>query len=157
MNQFSLDVHIKTLERNLKTRRNVQCSKKRKIKTISKANKLARVNYAIKHKYKSLYFWRYILITNKAHFDFDAKIREYVLRQRGTTIANKNLQKITPKNKSKLLYIIGDVFYYTRTSLIFYNNKTKIISNIVIKDAKSTKLEQEANDTYDQYKTRLAK
>jgi len=155
INQFSLDTHSRTLERNLKTRRDAQRYKKRKIKAISKTNKTTRVAYATKHQHKLFYFWRYILITNKAHFDPDAEIREYILKQKRTTIADKNLQEMTPKNKSKPLHIADGVSYYTRTSLIFYNNKTKTISNIVVKDARSTKLKQESNNTHDQYKTRL--
>jgi len=44
------------LERNLKTRRNAQRYKKCKIKTISKANKMAQVVYITKHQYKLSYF-----------------------------------------------------------------------------------------------------
>ncbi len=136
------------LERNLKTRRNAQRYKKCKIKTISKANKIAQVVYITKYQYKLSYFWRYILITNKAHFDLNIEIQEYVLRQKGTIIANKNLQEITSKNKSKLLHIIDNVFYYTRTSLILYNNKIKTILDIVVRDVRSTKSKQEANNTH---------
>ncbi len=52
------------------------------------------------------------------------------------------------KNKSKLLYIADNVFYYTRTSFIFYNNKIETILDIVIKDIKSIKLKQELNNIY---------
>jgi len=53
--------------------------------------------------------------------------------------------------------MVNDVSYYTRTSLIFYNDEIKTISNIVIKNVRSTKSKRESSDTYDQYKTRLAK
>ncbi len=62
-----------------------------------------------------------------------------------------------PKNKSKPLYIVGGVFYYTRTSLIFYNDETEAILDIVVKDARPTKPKRESNDTHDQYEARLAK
>jgi len=96
------------------------------------------------------------LITNETHFDLDAKIREYVLSQKRTTIANQNLQEMKSQNKSKSLYIIGDVSYYTRTSLIFYNNETKAISNIVVKDVKSTKSKRELNVIDDEFEIKLA-
>lgn len=63
-------------------------------------------------------------------------------------IANKNLLEIISKNKSKLLYIASNVFYYLYISLIFYNNKTKIILDIVIEDIRSIKLKQEVNNTH---------
>jgi len=96
-------------------------------------------------------------MTNETHFDLDAEIRQYVLRQKRTTIANKNLQEIKSQNKSKFLYMVGDISYYTRTSLIFYSDETKIILDIVIKDVRFTKLKRESSDTHDQYETHLAK
>lgn len=92
-----------------------------------------------------------------SHFDLDAKIREYVLKQKKTTIANKNLQEMKSQNKSKSLYMIDNVSYYTRTSLIFYNDKTKTISNIVIKDAKSTKSKRKLNVTNNKFEIKLTK
>jgi len=56
IDQFDLDTDVKTLQRNLKTRRDAQRYKKRKIKTISKANKMVQVAYATKYQHKSLYF-----------------------------------------------------------------------------------------------------
>jgi len=94
---------------------------------------------------------------DETHFDSNAEIREYVLRRKKTVIANKNLQEIKSKNKSKSLHIIDDVFYYTRTSLIFYNDEIETILDIVIKDARSAKSKRESNDTHDQYETRLTK
>ncbi len=67
------------------------------------------------------------------------------------------MQEIILKNKSKSLYIIGDVSYYTRMSLILYNNKIEAISNIVVKDARSTKSKQEFNATNNKFKFKLAK
>jgi len=49
IDQFNLDTHAKTLQKNLKIRRDAQRYKKRKIKTILQANKTARVIYAIKY------------------------------------------------------------------------------------------------------------
>jgi hypothetical protein len=57
------------------------------------------------------------------------------------------------QNKSKSLYIIDSISYYTCTSLIFYNNKLKVISNIVINDARSIKLKQELNIINNKFKT----
>ncbi len=157
IDQFDLNTHAKTLLKNLKSRRDAQRYKKRKIKTISQASKTTRVIYVIKHQHKSSYFWRYILITNETHFDPNVEIREYVLRQKGTTIAKENLQEMTSQNKSKPLYMASNVSYYTRTSLIFYNDKTKAISDIVIKDARPTKSKQELNATNDKFEIKLAK
>jgi len=53
--------------------------------------------------------------------------------------------------------MVGDISYYTRTSLIFYSDETKIILDIVIKDVRFTKLKRESSDTHDQYETHLAK
>ncbi len=96
------------------------------------------------------------MIINKTYTNLDAKIQEYILKRKKIVIANKNLQ-ITLKNKSKSLYIVSDIFYYIRISLIFYNNKTETISNIIIKDARSTRLKQELNTIDNKFKFKLAK
>ncbi len=96
-------------------------------------------------------------MTDEAHFDLDAEIREYVLRQKGTTIMNENLQEMKPQNKSKPLHMADGVSYYTRTPLIFYNDETKAISNITIKDARSTKPKRELNAMDDDFEIKLAK
>ena len=71
-----------------------------------------------------------------------------MLRQKKTITIDKNLQEIKFKNKSKALYIVDNVSYYTRTPLIFYNDEIEIISNIVIKDARLTKSKRESNNTH---------
>jgi len=53
--------------------------------------------------------------------------------------------------------MIDNVSYYTRTSLIFYNDETKTISNIVIKDAKSTKSKRKLNVTNNKFEIKLTK
>jgi len=96
-------------------------------------------------------------MTNETHFDLDAEIREYMLRQRKTAIINENLQEMTSQNKSKSLHMVDDVSYYTRTSFIFYNDETKVIPNITIKDARSTKPKRKLNAIDDEFEIKLAK
>lgn len=63
---------------------------------------------------------------------------------------------MTLQNKSKSLHIVDDVFYYMRMNLIFYNNETKTILDIVIKDARSNKLKRKLNAIDDKFKLKLA-
>jgi len=56
IDQFDLNIYIRTLEQNLKLRRDAQRYKKRKIKTISQASKTTQVVYTTKHQYKLSYF-----------------------------------------------------------------------------------------------------
>jgi len=93
------------------------------------------------------------LIIDNIYFNLNIEIQEYILKWKRTTIANNDLQEIKLQNKSKSLYIIDSISYYTCTSLIFYNNKSKVISNIVIKDARSIKLKQELNIIDNKFKT----
>lgn len=95
-------------------------------------------------------------MTNETHFDPDAEIREYVLRQKSTATADENLQEMTPKNKSKPLHMAGGVSYYTRIDLIFYNDETEAISDIVVKDARPTKPKRELNATDEEFEIKLA-
>jgi len=50
----------------------------------------------------------------------------------------------------------GGVSYYTCTFFIFYNDETKAISNIVVKDARSTKSKRELNATDNEFEIKLA-
>ncbi len=49
------------------------------------------------------------------------------------------------------------VSYYTRTPLIFYNNKTEAIPDITVKEARPTKPKRELNATDNKFEIELAK
>ncbi len=90
---FHLNASVRTLQRNLKTRRHARRFKMRNVKAISLQNKQLRLTYVKKHKFKSMKFWESVHWTDEAHIDSSQQTTQYILREEGTRYQSKNLMQ----------------------------------------------------------------
>ena len=135
---YKLRISTRTLQRHLK-RRKAEFFKKRKIKKLKDIDKAERVKYETRHKSHTIKnFWRYIHFIDETHINSEECMSQRVLKTEDTATKPENLQELSFKNTVDMsLHIAASIFYYHKSSLIFYNNDKKIFSDIKVKKQKA--------------------
>ena len=148
---FGFDVHPRTLQKNLTTRRHyAKRYKMAKVKEISPKNKKERVRYAEKHKDETVQsFWQYVHWIDEAHIDPSMEPRQYILREEGTRLQSENMQEMK-ETVGVRYHIAASVSWHHKGLLQFYNDENDPPEIKIPKPKKPRKSKYETDEQYNQ-------
>ena len=93
---------------------------------------------------------------NEVHFDSIKCMSQRVLRNENISTKTHNMQEMSSKNIIEIdLHITTSMFYYHKSSLIFYNNDNEIFLDITIKKQKIRKSRRHVDESNENYEKRL--
>ena len=154
MAKFSIYTHVRTLERNLRSRkRGAKMFKQAKAGMISEKQRRARKTYGKLHENDTIKnFWQHVFFTDEAHIDASLMDDGRILREPGTRYEPENLQQV-PKPEGCSFHLAAYVNWHEIGPLQFYND-SQHDPEVEIKKPKKPR-RRPKTETEEQYQQRI--